>query len=144
MPYLCPGLLVPLLGKLVPCCGIRRSWRCLIRYSDLLAGSVFVSDVVESLFRCLVLVFVCGDRSVLSNHLGSVLHQVEPDVADGSRNLLLHEIFLDEILDPAALSQQRRNLHQSFAVLQEVRVEVGVEELTGSHGCGACRLLVDV
>lgn len=64
-------------------------------------------------------------------------------------SLTAAEIFfcmnlLDEILDPAALSQQRRNLHHSFAVLQEVRVEVGVEELTGSHGCGACRLLVDV
>ena len=110
----------------------------------MLDGSVFVSDVVESLFRCLVLVFVGGDRSVLSHHLGSVLHQVESGIADGSRNLLLHEIQLQEVLDPAALSQQCRNLHHSFAVLQEVRVEVGVEELTCSHGCGACRLLVDV
>ena len=143
MPYLCPGLLVPLLGKLVPCCGIRRSWWCLIRYSDLLDGSVFVPDVVESLFRCLVLVFEVGDRSVLSKHLGSVMHQVESGIADGSRNFLLHEIQIQEVLDPTALSQQRRNLHHSFAMLQEVRVEIGVEELTGSQGCRARCLLVD-
>ena len=62
--------------------------------------------------------------------LGGIIHS--------THDVLLHEIDIDEIGEPAASPQDILDFHHSLAMCQQIGVQIVVEENIRSHIAGTC------
>ena len=129
----CHLLHLPAVCKLAP--GGLVGWSGLGFWRDAVLGDGTIGQqgVVESLLRCLVLILEWGDGAVLSDPLPGMQCQILLRVGDGLRHFLLHEILLNQILEPYCLPLFAINAHQLFIVLQKIRPDVTVEKLDSGH-----------
>ena len=135
----CHRLHLPAGGKLAP--GGLVGWAGWGFWRDavLCAGTIGPQGVVESLLRRLVLILEWRDGAVLSDPLPGMLCQILLRVGDGLRHFLLHEILVDQVLEPAALSLYGTDAHHAIAVVQQIGIELVVEEqcrCTVGRACG--------
>ena len=114
------------------------------RDAVLCAGTIGQQGVVESLLRRLVLILEWGDGAVLSDPLPGMLCQILLRVGDGLRHFLLHELLVDQVLEPAALSLYGTDAHHAIAVVQQIGIEIVVEEQFRCNVGRACGVGVGV
>ena len=127
----------PFVCKLAPGGLVGWSWRGIQRDAVLCDGTIGQQGVVESLLRLRVLILELGEGTVLSDHLPGMLCQIHLRIGDGLQYLLLHEILVNQVLEPAALSLYGMDAHHAIAVVQQIGIEIVVEELVRCYVGGA-------